>query len=175
MTQCIVVAVAGRAKAWQLRLSRSRGDQLIYSSPIESSCCCLLHFSSRKSLALGGVSRICCGQVSKNISIFISISFDFNFYCNTYEMRWFIRWRSCAAVFLCLRSIRNKSKNEKTTRKDAKMFVVLHSEKLKVILKTDYLLLDYFAECRQRWFMEQRDRKWALHKYRNKRTLKIRW
>lgn len=113
MTQCIVVVVAGRAKAWQLRLSRSRGDQVIYSSPIESSCCCLLHFSSRKSLALGGVSRICYGQVSKNISIFISISFDFNFYCNTYAMRWFIRWRSCAAVFLCLRSIRNKSKNQK--------------------------------------------------------------
>lgn len=155
MTQCIVVAVAGRAKAWQLRLSRSRGDQLIYSSPIESSCCCLLQFSSRKSLALGGVSRICCGQVSKNISIFISISFDFNFYCNTYAMRWFIRWRSCAAVFLCLRSIRNKSKNEKkTTRKDAKMFVVLHSEKLKVILTTCYLTISLSVGSGGSWNKE---------------------
>lgn len=173
MTQCIVVAVAGRAKAWQLRLSRSRGEQVIYSSPIESSCCCLLQFSSRKSLALGGVSRICCGQVSKNISIFISISFDFNFYCNTYAMRWFIRWRSCAAVFLCLRSIRNKSKNEKNDKKRRKN--VCRVALGKVEGHTDYLLLDYFAECRQWWFMEQRDQKWALHKYRNKRTLKIRW
>lgn len=170
MTQCIVVAVAGRAKAWQLRLSRSRGDQLIYSSPIESSCCCLLHFSSRSPWVASHVSA--AGRFQK---IF---PFSFRFLSILISIATLMRWDDSLDEGHALRSFfvfEAFEINQKTTRKDAKMFVVLHSEKLKVIWKTDNLLLDYFAECRQRWFMEQRDRKWALHKYRNKRTLKIRW
>lgn len=110
------------------------------------------------------------------ISIFISISFVFfDFYCNRWDDS-LDEGRAVWSFFVCYVAsletfeINQKTKNDKKRRKNIRL---LHSEKLKVVLVTWV-----FAECRQqqrRRLMKQRHRKWALRKYRNKRTLKIRW